>query len=639
MKSWKNLPAEILEMVFTLSNNNDQEYTNRKQHLFHCERVCRQWKLSAKRVAYSDITLKSEKATQKLIMTAREDKQQSFGELVRSIHFDFTPSPYFYAVYVPNLMTLFPLVEHLTGLSPTTQLYNVLDTKNEEWPRLKTISKPRDMESLQSYASFALKRHEQLTSLFIGDHVETSKPDFILRAENQAWNKLVQELPQFTNLKRLDFRKISASGLESFDDLIEQCPESLQSLGVVILPANARSVGSFTAENVAIHLSSIIQRPLVKSVSGNVVIHNDNTLKYMMHKYPKLDDMHINCQNPREFSDGVFLILRNGSNGCFFSSRVVADFISFASRIRSHSIQLQLPLNVLHEAIIGHEDLSTLSISYEREASTFYQLPPLDGYRMSTLQIRIGARSNTNEIGVVYNSRDGLSHIRPHLFLLQNCGACIYILTASTSSTGLHDAATLSFEATPSFEMDHVLQHCSNLRQLTISRSSLSLLELRSGISNASVTDLYLENVVLMSGDLLGVISRKLPSLKNMVIDTCKCYKDGALPMLELTNGAVDMSNTSFDSLYIKDTFVSGSFFFNTLYLKVCRKSDDGNATTTFHQFDYQSKTVTYKPTECSEEDFESKRESMNYVTYSVKCTTAKKIKIKVHCFDCELVL
>lgn len=112
MRSWKDLPAEILENIFTWYNS-DQRYKVKKQYIFQCQRVCRHWEPSAKRVAYPEIILNSEEATQKLIAMAREDEEQSFRDLVRSINFNLKPSPHYYVVYVPNLITLFPLVEHV----------------------------------------------------------------------------------------------------------------------------------------------------------------------------------------------------------------------------------------------------------------------------------------------------------------------------------------------------------------------------------------------------------------------------------------------------------------------------------------------------------------------------------------------
>lgn len=98
------------------------------------------------------------------------------------------------------------------------------------------------------------------------------------------------------------------------------------------------------------------------------------------------------------------------------------------------------------------------------------------------------------------------------------------------------------------------------------------------------------------------------------------------------------MPHTSFDSLDIKDTFALGGPFSEAVYVKVCRRNDDGsNISTTFHRFTYQYHTHTFEAVEAAAQDYELKQGHMNYVTFCTNCTAIQRIKIIVQRVKFEL--
>lgn len=314
-------------------------------------------------------------------------------------------------------------------------------------------------------------------------------------------------------MKHLGIQKFSQSGLEDFESLIEECSTPLESLRVVIIPEHPFQIADTGLPTRAMDLSPIVIRKSLKKIHASMVVYNDNTLIYIMHKYPNLDYLHINCgdcggflAHQSKFVDGA-----GNKKRMFFSPIAVSSFISFASQIPSHDIQLPLPGSILHEALSMRWNLLSISISYEDQSSIFYQLAKLDNHRPATLHLSTGTSTDAQQVDVAYNDRDSGQH--PHNLLIQACGQNIHTLSVATNATGRPlDTASQAFE------LDQVFENCTNLRQLTLTRSVFSIQRLKDSSTNHSITHLTLKNVVIMNRDELEEVSQKLPSLKNLVI-------------------------------------------------------------------------------------------------------------------------
>lgn len=632
MKSWKTIPPEILELILAHIND-DEKDLDCKQDLFECEIVCRPWRSTARRVVYAYITLTNEESTKKLIASATiiDQAGEDIGELVKTLDLDLSLSDEYCITYLPKFTKLFTSLEHLKARMPSDIFYQVLEQCDATWKYLKRIPEPYFETSIEHYGTLACKYQATLTTLLCDDSHSSLPP---APPANDS-NSLVRRFPKLTHLK---LKRFSNHPLESFDSIVEGCP-SLNSFDFNIRPQRMVIItGEFNSQQdeVVIDLNKIVARPAIKRVRGLVVIYNDQTLIYLMQKYPQLHLLDINY---RDAVDRKFRVI-DSDGRCTFSPNIVAQFISYIQEIPTHNIQFQLPVNTLHQALSHYGTISSpsdllhaLSISYKAGSHLHYYIPAeVDDEPNAVIQISntsSNANDNRSNLQISYSSSDALS-VQPHLVLIEKFGAQLDQLSISISSEFIPGRPNISVLA---LCLDEVFKHCINLRHLTIYESTFVFSVIHNSyITNSSITDLVLTDITILNQDVLYNISRSLPSLKNLVVDHCKFESlswTGALAS-ERDEGHVDMKYTSFDTLSIKNTFAHSTG--SLLSIDIVLIKDPSKPFYLNYLYDHKNRAQRADVKDMDEVDHSATK-------ICIRCASIKKLKFDVGPFHGDLDL
>jgi hypothetical protein len=161
------------------------------------------------------------------------------------------------------------------------------------------------MSDYKVYAELAWMLRDRLTELFIcGESFFSSSKqpvDAIIRTNN---DQLVESLASFRKLESVDI-ELDGKHIYEFDKYIDACPPS--SLEIV-------KITSYVSPQVLLNdsdfqkrampqrndLSKIKQWPQVKQLSVTIPIANDDSLLYLMQKFPSLLEFELNANTENQ---------------------------------------------------------------------------------------------------------------------------------------------------------------------------------------------------------------------------------------------------------------------------------------------------------------------------------------------------
>jgi hypothetical protein len=137
--------------------------------------------------------------------------------------------------------------------------------------------------------------------------------------------------------------------IESYNDVFDKCSKTLNRADFILFPDN-----EFTpSESInVIDLDQVTPLPNVKTLDAQFVLHQDNSLLYIMHKFPQFSTLNINQGlNDLECDDNdITLDLVRYTTESKIMPASLAKFISYKSTVRG-KIKVHAKIPVIANAI------------------------------------------------------------------------------------------------------------------------------------------------------------------------------------------------------------------------------------------------------------------------------------------------
>lgn len=556
-KSWTKLPPEILEIIFTVNGIDRQE-------LFLYELVCQNWKSTAQRLAYAELEfykLREYKLSDVNDKHCGDDLNTRLKRWISSLQVS-DQGPWIHvkklnsgviwdefiepedqrATYLDRFAELFPSLEHLEIRNPNATFYLELTRlhRDGKWHNMKTIAEPSDNQSIPAYVDCALEFSDSLTHLELADKIVSfgAQPGNDILHTNQ-FDLLVKKIHGFTQLNSLKICKYNYRAgnldVESFDSIIDNC-KTLTSVKYKVYNPKSGTSTVDDGNSTTIDISSVRERPHISKVGISAMTLSDQTLQYIMQKYPKLNSLSI-----------IYTI----NDVCQYSTTILGRFFSFLCNIKDLQLaSMTLNTQTFEEAFAHHIETTAAATTSSASRMDY-------NFRMyfgSDRIISAGAQQDNNvKIAMRTNARDTIfmdlkykkKQISQFVDTIRRCGQYMdhlfldfdHIALITTSE---EDEYNNNMEN--GYLLDHVLKHCTKLYKLYLNMYSLDRCNSDVRINN-SITRLDLDGCRI-ADDVLAQISIRLPSLKDLNIERCE--------FAHLPNFIrIDMKQTRFDSLSI----------------------------------------------------------------------------------------
>jgi hypothetical protein len=280
MHSSQSFPFEIITVILNEIDLEDETTT------LQCQLTCKLWNQLVNKRIHRCVDL-SDSRHYYGKFTLRILQDPSIGEMVREIRFNrWTDDFDIYAIYCPNLVSL--ICE-----SGSTNYLKKLRRKlyYGAWPKMDTIQHPGIfMSDYSVYAELAWLLRDRLTALFIfGESFFTEQID------DDHHQQLTESLASFQKLQSVDF-ELFGKHIFEYDPYIDACPLSLERVKITsyVSPKVLLNNSDFQSRAICQPLEHIRQWPQIKQLSVNIAIANDDSLLYIMHKFPSLLEFELN---------------------------------------------------------------------------------------------------------------------------------------------------------------------------------------------------------------------------------------------------------------------------------------------------------------------------------------------------------
>ncbi|KAI9363258.1 hypothetical protein BD770DRAFT_440466 [Pilaira anomala] len=568
-----NLPEEILLIIFQ-----DQSILSTID-IFQCQLVCKQWKTAAQRTNYTYLTLQEHHHIPKLIQTFQQTPiQYSPGKFVKKITLT-QPSQQQFLI---ELLDIFPFIDTIQVPEPDVKFYSNLISTVQHRPHvqyLKHFPAPllqlRNTKLLELYTNCALKYCDTLQYLLFYDN-----------------NHNTFKLHQFPNLQQLIIKQHTNNNINSLDNIIDQYPK-LKKLDVALYRPESSSSTNTTTTTTTImtdYYSKIIPRPTIKSLDGLFVVRDD-TLRYIMYKFPQLQELSIN-HSWREDTEKLSHVNMD------ISLSTLSQFIPYILSIPCCALSLNLEtLFITHalETYIKHmptTQLGPLYITYTHADS--------DPSTRWTAH-RTTNKNQSHEFYIDYRCQ---TNALLHLNLLESIGDRLTEITYRTNIDSLRHVH--------GYFLDHLLQHCPNLKKIRL--SSTKLIRCLREPTMHTLTHLVLLNCYL-GKNVFSQLSERFKKLNKLILIRCRFGNSG----IDTEYIHINMSQTVLNAIRIKTEHSLITF----ITVRVTREGQD-----MFYRLWLDKVSQGYK-TECSSlQEYDLMIKTEQHMKIWIECKQINSIQI-----------
>lgn len=362
------------------------------------------------------------------------------------------------------------------------------------------------------------------------------------------YNKLPDSLSLFPNLQR-----ITASGsLDRFVDFTEKIVNNSPTTLKSIIYATAS--GS-TAPIRQVGLNLIVPAPNIESLEVDILVMNgDNSLLYIMKKYPNLKSLKINHWSDMIlYSEEDFFGSMNSTQSRF-SVPAIAKFLIYALRIPHHDVKYLYTNKTVLEILERYWLLCDPKVPKSIVLQWWTQSGRhVEERNRPSVHIGVGSDVYMLEKAPKFSfvSFAG-SPALPLDHILEQRGGQIDKLGLIVEYSKNRRLATKQEAAmVKGGYLVHLLTHCTRLSHLVIEDSCLYDFVMCPQASpvHSNITTLCLVDVELY-GSVLEAISRKIPSLKTILLQDCKfMYINDDIPTERSIT--INMPETSLESMTI----------------------------------------------------------------------------------------
>jgi hypothetical protein len=511
-RSWSNLPAEILQLICKILLDDPIQYPKKKnvkvRDVVQCQLACKKWSKIAQFEIYTDITLNSVLSVQLFNRTISDNLD--LGTYTKKLEFTFSQDleKSCFDQLTTNLISL----EYLRSSEPKSSFYLRLIQAHarSKLKNLKSLPRP-SITAVESYLTCALVFGKTLTNL-------TITTDFNPEVDRISYNILCENLHQFPLLEELYIDNIDSTSntIESFDGIVDQC-QALKEISFFVCP-KTNAVPTISIDK-TIDLSRIVARPNINRLCGvGLLIENDKSLLYLMHKYPGLKICNIN-HNKTFFDVATVIKQKMLSTRNNFSFPIIARFLSYLDKISIHSLDLLFTTQNTSDILLEYSRLcdgvlKPLILIWDNSFEGTGEVAQLE---MSHLHPHRGNDEDrylgTDEdkyLGITYYTENKNS---PYLKLIERCGHIIKDLSLFGLVVPSGDGNDTDNTRIANSSLNYAFKFCPNLHRMEIDNLTLMDCDTKLPISR-SITYLRLSNITLTE-DALNALLGKLPSLKH----------------------------------------------------------------------------------------------------------------------------
>lgn len=201
-----------------------------------------------------------------------------------------------------------------------------------DFPFLKKIPQPWDLVQIVPYQLIMRFLRTRISMLELCDTIDKDRI-VPIKAKN-GFDKLVNGLDEFKAVKKLENRKVTNQSIDMFDKIFDSLP-LVKKIDINLFDRgengyymdepedyNRNFVCDGNNYDQEIDLSLIQPLPNIKKLTGCFVLYSDQTLKYIMHKFPNLNDF-----------DESQVSVEAASRGDNISNSALIDFVRYALNI------------------------------------------------------------------------------------------------------------------------------------------------------------------------------------------------------------------------------------------------------------------------------------------------------------------
>jgi hypothetical protein len=605
-----SLPSEIIDKILENVALDD------KETILQCQLICKRCQLSINRRIYRRVNftigmLNEDKFMRKI------KRDPSIGKMVQEIKFDYWERWFSLLVrYFPNLRFIF--------CSRSCEYFPLLldVLQRGDWKKLNKVQIATPGYS-EKYAEIALEIRDRLSEYTVYDEVTDD------RLVEKTHNQLAEHLVSFPKLQSVEFLIYQAKHIFEFDKYIDDCACYLNKIKLTTICTESDLENNFQNLTMPYHdsLSQIKQRPLVKQLHAQILLACDDSLLYLMQKFPSLLDLQLNASFCHARQDTL-----NRRISTNLSLQTISLFLLYLLNIPSFDIRkfymkdacslLHLPINVI-AAKTGVK--CRLVIYYQTVFST------MSYYHHPCVNINRSERSKIIFLEVCIYTNENILEL-PHLCLLESAGQQVRDLELSMGSVKdfLEGQWRNLLDESISKMLDglyfsHLLTHCSQLSELHITSSALLDCGFNNQIKHTNLTKLTVTNCLIYPG-IFKDLSSRLPSLSYLDMDYCHFVsKNGNKDEHESNNYfSLDMPYTRFQYL---------RWGIRCKYNEFCLRLVKDSGIETYFKGKLVAGTMTFcrKVSKYHSDGYQSSRCSDKIATIDIRCADIKKLEVCVN--------
>lgn len=541
---WDNLPQEVLLKIL---QEVESAYS---PELLQCQLTCRAWKQVSQVLLYSSLTLLTYADAERALNTVTT---YNLNNAVRKVSFE---SP---LTQSPKMEQFLPL---FFGACRYVKSIDSNCTKDESfWTKLlqecykgtltKVETLPRAELSRDSgikiYGYVAMELCSTLTAVQIWDWPK-SEPSF-------RNNPVALNLHKFPHLKRLMVCVSGVYNASKVAPLIQDCKQ-LEFLSIVNHP-DRRTFYSHTGFDISLPLPAPM--PGIKTIETDMVTMTQNMINQLMHAFPNLTRLIVNPTTESDFNlendldEEISFLVRMQLEGHSIARNIWTEFIAHVyNNVRTFELSAIFPIDM--DQVV----LSAMQNPQFRDHGGMLRIVYVRRNNFMEIEPYIGISSAENLIKIVYETRErynaanvnGIGRL-PHMDLVESVGNKFKRLHVSINpAVHFGDENRPLYSLAGGYFLDHVLENCTELTELTVSGAHLIECDPDYAVSN-SVTTLRLIECLVCPSVLLQ-LSHRLPQLTDFVF-CYSCFVSLAGQVLQTNKSiSIDLSHTTLNSLSLE---------------------------------------------------------------------------------------
>lgn len=588
----KSLPPEIILKIFEEIDLEDKEM------VLQCRLGCKYWNRFMKERIYHNVVLamdfldlcKDEQQSKRNTFIRKIISDPSVGEMVNRLvvghwtDYDFRV----YVKFCPNLRSF----HCYSGCDYYTRLLTEL--KSGAWTKMNTIQKPVTESDQMFYNELVWFMRDRLIELHVYEQ-------FLQDLSFTANDSLSEYFKSFTALESIKFA-VDGKHIFEFDEYLDVCPRSLSKVKITSYFSGDEDYPNRAMRN---RLYQITQLPWIKQLGVKSALVNDDSLIYIMHKFPSLHNLRLKDTGIETTDEGY---------GGGLSSETLSLFFHYLSHIRFFNLDdfyLKDPCRLLHSLI----NETTKRFGGKWRLAIHYQGSSYDDHSRINL-----VRTDKSYVGVELQVVENNMELY-HTTLLENAGPQIERLEFFMEAWSLLLRQDYEFDSEilkmiEGSYMSHLLKYCTQLKELEIRQSVIFNCGFDTDMKQTHLTYLRLRRCEINLG-VLEELSSHLPSLNTFVMKACSYTSDAETYI-------INMPWTHFKHLaWGIDACVNYDGF--------CTRLTDSTGTTKYYKGKlsrFDSSPV--KVSKYNAEGYHSYEKSNMKLTIDIHCASIKELEITI---------